>query len=129
VQYQCVIPEQTGREGVRQLLETISSARNGSFLSVLKRLGRESGGFLSFPRPGYTFALDFPAKPASFELLNRLDRIVKNHEGRIYLTKDARAPAAVVEAGYPRLDQFRAVRSRHGLAERFRSAQSERLGL
>jgi FAD/FMN-containing dehydrogenase len=129
LQYQCVVPEQAGRAGIRKLLGLISEARNGSFLSVLKKLGRENGGYLSFPRPGYTLALDFPAKAATFDLLRRLDEVVVECGGRVYLAKDARMPSAAFAAGYPRLDLFRAVRRKYGLDARFRSLQSERLSL
>jgi FAD/FMN-containing dehydrogenase len=129
VQYQCVLPLEASRDGLTQLLTQIARAGEGSFLGVLKRLGPKSLGHLSFPLDGYTLALDFPARPATFELLDRLDEIVASHGGRIYLTKDARAPASVIASGYPELDAFRAVRHRYGLDERFQSLQSTRLEL
>jgi hypothetical protein len=129
VQYQCVLPLEASRDGLTQLLTQIARAGEGSFLGVLNRLGPKSLGHLSFPLDGYTLALDFPARPATFELLDRLDEIVASHGGRIYLTKDARAPASVIASGYPELDAFRAVRHRYGLDERFQSLQSRRLEL
>jgi hypothetical protein len=129
LQYQCVLPLDDSRAGLTQLLTQIASAGEGSFLAVLKRLGRPSAGYLSFPLDGYTLALDFPARPTTFALLGRLDQIVAGHGGRIYLTKDARAPAQAIAAGYPALDAFRAVRQRYGLESRFQSLQSKRLEL
>lgn len=38
VQYQCVIPDATAFEGIRQLLQELSDSRRPSFLAVLKRL-------------------------------------------------------------------------------------------
>ena len=62
---------------------------------------------LSFPREGATLALDFPNHGAETEkLFQRLDAIVLEAGGRIYLGKDARMPRAVFEAGYPRLVEF-----------------------
>jgi FAD/FMN-containing dehydrogenase len=127
VQYQCVLPLETSRAGLRRMLEEISSAGTGSFLAVLKRMGAQSFGHLSFPMPGYTLALDFPADAANFALLDRLDAIMVEHGGRLYFAKDSRASAAAGAAGYPRLDQFREVRRRWGIDAQFNSLQSRRL--
>ncbi|GGH17341.1 oxidoreductase [Alsobacter metallidurans] len=129
VQYQCVLPLATSRDGLAALLTEIARAGDPSFLAVLKRLGRESFGLLSFPLEGYTLALDFPATDRTFGLLDRLDDITLEAGGRLYLTKDARMRRAMLEASYPRLDRFRAVREQYGFTTRFRSALSDRLGL
>jgi len=129
VQYQCVLPLDASRSGLAELLFEIAREGNASFLAVLKRLGRGSFGFLSFPMEGYTLALDFPAKSETFDLLNRLDAIVAAHGGRLYLAKDSRTSARLVEATYPQLATFREIRGRYGLDQRFRSAQSARLEL
>jgi decaprenylphospho-beta-D-ribofuranose 2-oxidase len=62
-------------------------------------------------------------------LLERLDRIVLDNGGGLYLAKDSRAPAATFGSGYPMLSSFREIRSWYGLDRRFCSFQSERLGL
>jgi FAD/FMN-containing dehydrogenase len=129
VQYQCVIPPEHARAGLTHVLTEVARAGTGSFLAILKQLGRGSGGYLSFPREGYTLALDFPANSANFDLLHRLDRIVLDAGGRLYLAKDARASAKMMMAGYPSLWKFTDIRQRNGLTRRFRSFQSERLGL
>src|SRR5690606_21874053 len=54
LQYQALLPHEHAREGLVELLETLSAARLPSFLAVLKRMGEASGGLLSFPRPGQT---------------------------------------------------------------------------
>ena len=127
VQYQCVLPLATSRDGLTALLTEIARVGQASFLTVLKRLGRESFGYLSFPQEGYTLALDFPANADTFALLARLDRIVIEAGGRLYLAKDARMSAPMLRSGYPRLERFNAVRRRYGLDGRFRSALSDRL--
>jgi decaprenylphospho-beta-D-ribofuranose 2-oxidase len=129
VQYQCVLPLDASRTGLIELLTEIARAGLGSFLGVLKRLGRRSFGYLSFPIEGYTLAMDFPVRRGTFELLARLDAIVARHGGRIYLTKDARTSPQVIATGYPDLDAFRELRRRYGLEPRFQSLQSRRLEL
>ena len=126
LQYQCVLPLGASEAGLRALLAAIAAAGTGSFLAVLKRMGAGSPGFLSFPREGYTLALDFPVADANFALLDRLDAITADHGGRIYLAKDARARASFA-AGYDHIDRFRAVRAAYGLSDRFVSRLSQRL--
>lgn len=129
VQYQSVLPLAESARGLTRILELIAAEGQASFLAVLKRLGPQGFGLLSFPMEGYTLALDFPASPANLALLDRLDRITMEHGGRVYLAKDARASAETVAGGYPRLDAFRAVRRAHGLDHRFSSRLSRRLGI
>ncbi len=127
LQFQCALPQENSATGLAELMDTIAEARVGSVLSVLKRFGPQSGHF-SFPMPGYTLALDFPASERSLELMSRLDDITLAHGGRFYLAKDARMPEAVAKAD-PRAEAFAAMRKQAGLSERFTSLQSERLGL
>ena len=108
-QFQCVIPESSGYEGIRKLLEAISDSGSGSFLAVLKTMGGDGLGYLSFPMRGYTLALDFPNKQKTLPLLNKLEKITLDYGGRIYLAKDACLSAQGFELMYPQLEQFRAV--------------------
>ncbi len=129
VQYQFAIP--LGADtAMRRIVERISRAQAPSFVTVLKRFGKGSPGYLSFPAEGWTLALDFPTgTPGLDRLLPWLDEQVMSEGGRIYLAKDARLPAASLPAMYPRLDDFREVRAKadpHGV---FVSDQSRRLGL
>ena len=107
-QYQCVIPAAAARESLQALLREISEARVGTFLSVLKGFGeRKSPGLLSFPQPGVTLAVDFPAAPArTASLLARCDGIVAAAGGRLYPAKDGRMPGALYRAGYSRWREF-----------------------
>jgi decaprenylphospho-beta-D-ribofuranose 2-oxidase len=129
VQYQPVLPLADAGEGLRRLLAEMARSGRSSFLAVLKRMGPQSFGMMSFPFPGYTLTLDFPATSPNLRLLDRLDRIVCEHGGRVYLAKDVRTTPAMIEAGYPRLDEFRQLRHCFDLAGRFESMQSRRLEL
>jgi decaprenylphospho-beta-D-ribofuranose 2-oxidase len=129
VQHQCAIPKPRGRAALGEILELVSSRGNPSFLAVLKLLGPDDAGMLSFPLEGYTLALDFPASEATLHLLEEIDRRVMAYGGRVYLAKDARQSRALMEAGYPGLNTFRGLRRGCGAGAKFRSLQSERLSL
>ena len=130
VQYQCVIPDATAFEGIKELLEAVSETKRASFLAVLKRLGAQGSGMLSFPMAGYTLALDLPIRDEGlFNLLNRLDEIVQRHNGRVYLAKDARMSADSFHAMYPRYDEFMSVKNNVDPDNHFSSSMSLRLGM
>lgn len=89
-QYQCVVPFADGPAIVRELLTTITHSRQASFLAVLKSFGDvRSPGWLSFPRPGFTIAIDFPNRgERTLSLFDRLDAIVAEAGGAVYPAKD-----------------------------------------
>lgn len=124
VQYQFVLPLEA-KEGLAEILNRIGQKGMGSFLTVLKVLGKQES-MISFCREGYTLALDFPLRNGVLEFLNELDEIVLKYGGRIYLTKDARMKPAML-ANYPELDKFKAIIKKYDPEGRIRSAQSDRL--
>lgn len=128
VQHQSVLPLDTARTVLPEMLGRIADRGDASFLAVLKKLG-PSDGVLSFPFPGYTLALDFPMRPKLLAFLDELDQLVVDAGGRLYLAKDARQSRAVFEAGYPGLDHFRDIRRSIDPAGRVRSHLSDRLGI
>ena len=107
-QYQSVVPRDVGQHAVQAMLDAIAASGEGSFLAVLKTFGRrEAKGLLSFPQPGVTLALDFPNRgERTLQLFERLDAIVREARGRLYMAKDARMPRDLFEAGYPHLSEF-----------------------
>ncbi len=119
-QYQCVLPPATARDGVIELLKVIAASGQASFLAVLKDFGAHPpAGLLSFPMEGTTLALDFRnIGTRTLDLMADLDRIVLSAGGRLYPAKDGRIPAAVFEAGFPKLQDFRGYVDR-GLSSAF----------
>ncbi|MFT3745828.1 MAG: hypothetical protein QM785_16255 [Pyrinomonadaceae bacterium] len=118
LQYQCVLPLDESFEGLVKILETIRSSGQGSPLAVLKLFGKANPeAVMSFPMEGYTLALDFKADPSVFRLLDKLDDIVLEHRGRIYLAKDARMKAEMFHKTYSEIVS----------SGRFASKQSQRL--
>lgn len=126
-QFQCVLPNGEAAGGIRKLIAAITESRAASFLAVLKTLGRAGVGMLSFPMPGMTLAVDFPNRPDAPDLLHRLERIVLDHGGRIYLAKDSALSAEGFAQMYPRLDEFRRVLAAVDPAGRFQSDMARRL--
>ncbi len=128
-QYQYVVP--FGQEAaVLRSFELVSKARAPSFVTVLKRFGEGDPGLLSFPMAGWTLALDLPARtPGLAGLLGSLDQLVAGAGGRVYLAKDSRVPADVLEQMYPGLPEFRKLRAELDPDGILASDLSRRLGL
>jgi decaprenylphospho-beta-D-ribofuranose 2-oxidase len=130
LQYQLVLPKETCRDGLREVLERVTRGGRASFLAVLKGTGPANRAPLSFPVEGASLALDFPNRGSEIlGLLDELDRIVLARGGRVYLAKDARLPADRFREMYPALDHFREVKAKHDPAARFSSSLARRLGI
>ena len=129
LQWQFVVPF-GAEEELRHIVGALSAARCTSFLAVLKRFGPGNAGPLSFPIEGWTLALDIPtAVPGLGALLDRLDAIVVDAGGRVYLAKDSRLSGDRLAEMYPRLDEWREVRERVDPDRRLQSDLARRLGL
>lgn len=108
LQYQCVVPFDNDNAAIKEIFQRIHDSGLGSPLTVLKTFGDlPSPGMLSFPRPGITFALDFPfqGKP-TLDLLETLDAIVRASGGAVYPAKDARMSAESFQAFFPSWKSF-----------------------
>jgi decaprenylphospho-beta-D-ribofuranose 2-oxidase len=128
LQYQFVMPKPASFAGISAVLRRVAKHNAGSFLAVLKLFGPQNG-LMSFAMEGYTLSLDFPVNRRNLALLPELDAVVADHNGRLYLAKDARARADMFTRGYPALATFAAIRARVDPTRRLASLQSERLSL
>ena len=128
-QYQFVIPKEAGLEGLSEILTAIAESKRGSFLAVLKMFGKGNQNLLSFPTEGYTLALDFKLTDQLFDFLNKLDAIVRKHNGRLYLSKDVRMSEEMFKESYPQWEEFQDLRKKYGADKLFNSLQSQRIGL
>jgi decaprenylphospho-beta-D-ribofuranose 2-oxidase len=128
-QYQFVVPFNDGLRHMRQILGAILSSGELPFLNVLKRFGKASEGVLSFPREGYTFAIDLPIRDGTPALLKRLDAMVSEAGGRVYLGKDSFLDAATFRAMYPELDRWLAIKAKYDPHNVFTSDLGRRVGL
>jgi FAD/FMN-containing dehydrogenase len=128
-QYQFAIPFDDGLRRLEQLLTAIFSAGELPFLNVLKRFGKASQGHLSFPTEGYTLAIDFPIRKNTPELLKRLDAMVLDAGGRIYLGKDSFLDAPSFRAMYSQLDNWLDIKAKYDPNNVFTSDLGRRVGL
>jgi decaprenylphospho-beta-D-ribofuranose 2-oxidase len=127
--YQFAIPEGSERV-MAHVIETVQAHRAAPFLGTLKRFGPAGGGYLSFPLPGWSLAIDMPAgRPGLRPVLAELDRLVADAGGRVYLAKDARLSPGLFARMYPGLDDWRAARAELDPRGVFRSDLGRRLGL
>ena len=130
VQYQALFPIATSRRGLIECLEKVVAAQSASFLAVLKSSGPASDGVLSYLFPGHTLALELPNTGQQLaRLTSELDDILLKHGGRLYLAKDAMTTRSAFAAMYPRLGEFREIKSRIDPSNRFVSSQARRLGI
>ena len=127
-QYQCVLPGPVSHPRHRRVLHILEERRAPTFLCVIKDCGREGKGMLSFPKPGISYALDFPIRgEETQQLVDELNELVIAEGGRVYLAKDAFTKAEHFRAMEPRLDAFNAVRRKWDTHGTLKSAQSVRV--
>ena len=129
VQYQFVVPR--GQEGtLERVIARLRHSGVSCYLAVLKDFGPANHAPLSFPLTGWTLTLDMPRAAPGLELLLRgFDQLVAQAGGRVYLAKDWRLRSDVLEAMYPRLAKWRAVRDQADPDRRWRSDLGLRTGL
>lgn len=126
-QYQCVLPDTDGRAASRRFLELLTGLGVASFLCVIKDCGDQGEGLLSFPRPGTSIAVDIPVRSDTAEVVAKLNRLVIEEGGRIYLAKDTFTTAEDFRKMEPRLDRFLETRRKYDPEGKLRSVQSVRV--
>ena len=128
ISYQCSVPSTNSYNSIYQILKILKENKIYSFVSVLKSMGRNNKR-LSFGQKGYTLVFDFPIYSNVLDVLNKIDLIVLNSKGRIYMTKDSR----ILKENFLKINRefrnsdFRKLRKKHNFC--FNSLQSERLGI
>ncbi len=129
-QWQGLIPRAARPGAARRLLEVLTRRGGASPLAVIKDCDIDGVGTLSFPGKGTTLALDIAMRDGTQALIDELNEALLAEGGRIYLAKDSLTrPEHFRAMEGKRLERFRAARDRWDPKRRFRSAQSERLGL
>ena len=128
IQYQCVIPTKSACAVTKQILETLHAEKYPVYLAVLKRFGKENAAPLSFAMPGFTLALDIPIlNQGLFACLDKLDEMVIEAGGRVYLAKDARLKPEAFRKMYPRYSEWLAVKQQWDPENKLNSGLARRL--
>ncbi|MDA0337697.1 MAG: FAD-binding oxidoreductase [bacterium] len=128
LQFQFAVPFAGAEAAMEMVLERTDRAAPCA-LAVLKTFGDHPTGPLGFPLPGFTLALDFPRTGAIETAVRAATDDVIAAGGRVYLAKDSVITPEQLDAMYPRVDEFRQLRRQFDPQGRFRSLQSDRLGL
>jgi len=127
IQYQFVVPNNASHL-IKQTLDTLRRFSVPSFLTVLKRFGSANPSYLSFPIPGWTLAIDMPANIENLNMeLDKLDEIIVNHGGRIYLAKDSRQSSQIFKKSYPRIKDWLKIKEELDPSNIFMSDSFKRL--
>jgi len=129
VQYQFAVP--AGAAAVLfQVLTFLADRRMTPALATLKNFGFGTAGPLSFPLPGWTLAVDLPARwLTDRRALRPVDEMVADAGGRVYLAKDAVTDAEFIPRMYPRLKSWQETQRRLDPKGRLTSALAQRLEL
>ena len=108
IQYQFVLPLEKVEESVSKIHKKIIESGIKPSLTVLKTFGDiHPEGYLSFPREGVSFAIDFPNKENKVSnLLNELDKVVFRYGGALYPAKDIRMDKKMFVHSFPNLQKF-----------------------
>lgn len=132
IQYQCLLRGDGASEGLERILKLCQEEGIPSYFAVLKRFAKaekHEHATLSFPDEGYTLAMDFPGSARLSNLCQKLDQIVIEYGGRIYLAKDSMLDAATFSQMYPQATRWQEVCHRLNAEQAFSSNLAIRLGL
>ena len=108
-QYQFLIPSKNAHEVINSISALLKKYNQKPALGVLKSFGNiESLGYISFPKKGITLALDLQNKgEITLKLLNDLDKLILDYEGRLYPAKDCRMSKDTFKTGYKNIEDFK----------------------
>lgn len=128
IQYQCVLSHENEGYAVLRFFDLLRSLDAQPLLCVVKDLGAEGEGMLSFPKPGFTVCIDLPYSAKHTQnIVDRLNEFVIEEGGRIYLAKDAHTRPEHFQAMEPRFEAWNAVRKHWDPSAVLRSSLSVRL--
>lgn len=129
LQYQVQIP--FGKESFfKDIFATMREINAASFLGVVKQFGSSECSFLSFPSEGWTIAIDIPMSNSRLlPSLRKLDEILCEIGGKVYLSKDARLALEHFEKMYPQVEEWKSIKMQIDPDNYWHSDQGKRLNL
>lgn len=107
-QFQCVVPVKNAAAAMSAMIETAQARRQPSWLAVVKRFGdQKPEGLMSFARPGYTIALDFPHRGVKTDaLFTALQKLAMDAGGAINPYKDSSMTPDAFRQSFPQWQVF-----------------------
>lgn len=130
LQYQFVLPINKRTEKVLLLIfQIIQKSQNRPKLCTIKYFKGENGN-LNFYLEGFSLALDFSIDKNIYKILDQINNIVCNNNGKVYLTKDSFLCKKSFSKMYKISKYLRnKIKSKKAGEINLSSMQSERLGL
>ena len=128
ISYQCSLPLINSYKSIYEILKILKKNKIYSFVSVLKSM-RKNNNFLSFGQKGFTLVFDFPIYSGVHSVLNKIDNVVLNYKGKIYLSKDSRVSKEKFSKINNEFDNKAFKSFRKKINYHFSSIQSKRLGI
>ena len=96
-------------------------------MAVFKKLGNQNKNYISFPKKGFTLSLDFKNSKNLRKMIRKLDLIVLQNQGRIYLAKDILMNELFFKKTYPLCRKFYNILSSSKVNFQYASDQAKRL--
>ncbi len=127
IQFQGLFSFENAQQHLAELLDIIKKYRATPCLAVLKTLGHNGEGYLSFCKPGFTIAVDFIHNEAARKAILSLNDYLCRNQGKVYLAKDMLLTREQFEQMYPEHEAFKAVLAEY--QSPLRSDLGRRLGL
>ncbi len=113
VQFQAVFDAEDANTTLEALLAIIRSHQATPTLAVLKYFTKAGPGLLSFAKPGFTLAIDFIQDQYARLAISKMNQLIADAKGRIYLAKDLILNREQFMAMYTTHDKFSDILTAH----------------
>ena len=100
-----------------------------SYLTTLKEYGQGNNNYLSFAEKGLSVTLDIPLKNGFLIIYEEFENILLNQNVKIYLAKDSFMSKDFFYKSYDKINKFINFKKKIDPSSKFKSIQSQRLGL
>jgi FAD/FMN-containing dehydrogenase len=129
-EYQTLLPKEKARTVIPQLIALTHVYGMPAYISAIKVHAKDDF-LLSYSLDGYSFAMDIPRRPRKKEkqdkLFRKLNSIVIEAGGIVYLAKDANLTADEFRQMYKNVDRFLAIKKKYDPNNLFESDMYRRI--
>ena len=129
-EYEPLIPKEKARIVISQLIVLTHRYGMPAYLSAIK-IHRKDNFLLSYSMDGYSFAMDIPRRPKEKEkqdeLFRKMNKIVLQACGIVYLAKDANLTADEFRQMYKNIGKFQMLKKKYDPDELFQSDMYRRI--